>query len=86
MKTGFSKGKWQTWANSLDKEHKGLVKGYREALQLHGAGQAGEKGVSYAQGVASTEQIIHSQFRCFCTESADDWLCGYSQYLQLDCL
>lgn len=85
MKTGFLKGKWQTWANNLDKEDKGLVNEYREALQCR-EGQAGEKGVNYAQGPASIEQIIYFQFRFFCTESADDWSCGYSQHLQLDCL
>lgn len=85
MKTGFLKGKWQTWANNLDKEDKGLVNECREALQCR-EGQAGEKGVNYAQGLASTEQIIYFQFRFFCTESADDWSCGYSQHLQLGCL
>lgn len=85
MKTGFLKGKQQTWANDFDKEDKGLVNEHREALQCHGEGQAGEKGVNYAQGLASTEQIIHFQFRFFCTENADDWSCGYSQHLQLDC-
>lgn len=48
---------------------------YGKALQCH-EGQAGEKGVIYAQGLASAEQIIHFQFRYFCTESADGWSCG----------
>lgn len=39
---------------------------YGKALQCHGEGQAGEKGVVYARGLASAEEIIHFQLRYFC--------------------
>lgn len=56
----------------MGKEDKGFVNEYKVALHYYGKGQTEEKRVNYAQGLASTEQFIHFQFRFFCTESADD--------------